>query len=98
MKCREDAEQFEPYLRVSGVNVNSKWMVNIVVDFIEVARSDVSMNINLNINSNHMKAKVARGAVDAKQNVGLVLDASVSLQVTQSALLLEVTYSHYGYF
>jgi hypothetical protein len=51
--------------------------VNVVVDFVEVARSDVSANVISNVNSNCVKVEVARGAMDVKRNVELVLDASV---------------------
>ena len=42
-----------------------------------MAWSDVSANMSSSINSNHVRAKVAQSAMDAKQNVELVLDASV---------------------
>jgi hypothetical protein len=50
-------------------------MVNIVVDFVEAVQSKVSVNVISNANSNRVKAKVARGAMDVKQNVELDLDA-----------------------
>jgi hypothetical protein len=50
-------------------------MVNIVVDFVEAVQSEVHVNVILNANSNHVKAEVARGAMDVKQNVELDLDA-----------------------
>jgi hypothetical protein len=56
--------------------VNSKWMLNIVVDFVEVTWADMSANVNLNINPNCVEVEVARGAVDVRRNIELVLDAS----------------------
>jgi hypothetical protein len=52
-------------------------MVNVVVDFVEVARSDVGANVISNVNPNCLKVEVARVAMDVKRNVELVLDASV---------------------
>jgi hypothetical protein len=52
-------------------------MVNVVVDFVEAAGSDASVKVISNLNSNHAKAEVARGAMDVKQNVELVLDLSL---------------------
>jgi hypothetical protein len=52
-------------------------MVGVVADFVEVTPCDVSANINLNINSNWVRAEVAQGAVGEKRGVELVLDASV---------------------
>ena len=49
-------------------------MVNIVVDFIEVTRTDMSVNVNLNINANRAKAEVAWGAVDVRRNIESVSD------------------------
>jgi hypothetical protein len=52
-------------------------MVNVVVDFVlEVVQDDVSANVISNVNSNCVKAEVARG-MDVEWNVELVLDASV---------------------
>jgi len=52
-------------------------MVNVVVDFVEVARSDVSVNVILNVYSNRVKAEISRGAMDVKRNVELVPDVRV---------------------
>ena len=51
--------------------------MNIVADSAEVALSGVSVNVNLNVDSNRVMAKVAQGAVDGEGNVEQVLDASV---------------------
>jgi hypothetical protein len=51
--------------------------MNVVVDSTEVALSGVSANVNSNVDSNCVMAKVAQGAVDRKGNVEQVLDASV---------------------
>ena len=69
-----DVEYVE-YLQVSGVD--SKQTMNVVVDSAKVALSDVSVNVNSNVNSNCVMAKVAQSAVDGKGNVEQVLDASV---------------------
>jgi hypothetical protein len=50
--------------------------VNVVVDFVKVARSDVSANVVLNVNSNHVKA-ISWSAIDVNQNIELVLDVYV---------------------
>jgi hypothetical protein len=52
-------------------------MVNIVVDFVEVTRTDMSANVNSNINSNCVKVEVARGAVDVRRNIEPVPDPSL---------------------
>ena len=57
--------------------MNSKWMVNIVVDFVEVTQTDMRTNVNLNINSNCVKVKVAWSAMDVRWDIELVLDLSL---------------------
>ena len=54
--------------------MNLKWMVNIVVDFVEVTQTNMSANVNLNMNTNHAKAEVAWGAMDVRWNIELVSD------------------------
>ena len=54
--------------------MNLKWIVNIVVDFVEVTQTDMSTNVNSNINSDCMKVEVAWGAVDVRRNIESVLD------------------------
>ena len=50
--------------------------MNVVADSAE-ALSGVSANVNSNVDSNRVMAKVAQGAVDGEGNVEQVLDASV---------------------
>ena len=44
------------------------------MDFVEVTRTDMSVNVTSNINSNRVKAEVAQGAMDMKRDVERVLD------------------------
>ena len=48
--------------------------MDIVVDFVEVTRTDMGANVISNINSNRVKAEVAQGAVDMRRDIELVLD------------------------
>ena len=57
------------------MDVNSEWMLNIVVDFVEVTWADMSANVYLNINANRAKAEVARDAVDVRRNIEPVSDS-----------------------
>jgi len=47
------------------------------VDFAEVTWTDMSANVNSNINSICVKVEVARGAVDVRRNIERDLDPSL---------------------
>ena len=44
--------------------MNSEWVVNAAVDFVEAAQTDVSVNVISNANSSRVKVEVAQGAMD----------------------------------
>ena len=47
------------------------------MDFMEVTQTDMSMNVNSNINSSCIKVEVAQGIINVKQNIKPVLDLSL---------------------